>query len=194
MKGRLIMFLKNLLISLRLLAVMIVMTGVLYPLFITLTGHLFFYEQVTGSLISINDKIVGSKLIGQKFTDPGYFWGRPSASDHNTLPAGASNLGYTSAVLLKNIEDQKKLYSNTWKKEIPKDLLFSSGSGIDPHISPNAARFQIDRIAEARKYDFSKKNELKDLVERSIEKRDFGILGEERINVLLLNLSLNKIR
>jgi potassium-transporting ATPase KdpC subunit len=183
---------KNILTSIRILILMVLLTGIVYPFFITGIAQVFFREKANGSLIKKDGKVIGSKLIGRKFTSGKYFWGRPSASDYGTIPSAGSNLGYTSADLKKNIDERRKLFGN--EKDIPEDLLFSSASGIDPDISPEAARFQINRVAKERNFNDIQTAELKKLVEKSIKKRQFGILGEERINVLLLNIELDKIK
>jgi potassium-transporting ATPase KdpC subunit len=184
---------KNTLISIRMMIVMIILLGLIYPLFMTGISLIFFNKKANGSIINENNKIIGSALIGQKFTYDKYFWPRASASDYGTLPSGASNLGYTSADLVKNIQDREKLFGASSVKDVPKDLLFASGSGVDPHITPDAARFQIDRVAKARNFNDAQKKELSALVEKSVEKRQFLILGEERVNVLLLNIALDKM-
>jgi potassium-transporting ATPase KdpC subunit len=182
---------KNIMISLRMLVIMIVLTGAAYPLLVTGVARVFFRDKAEGSVVMLNGKKIGSKLIGQKFASEKYFWGRPSAADYETVPSGASNLAPTSKALSDNIRNRKKLFGN--KPGIPEDLLFSSGSGLDPDITPEAAIFQIERIAGARHFDAAKTEELKKLVSRLKEKRDFFILGEDRINVLSLNIALDKM-
>jgi potassium-transporting ATPase KdpC subunit len=184
---------KNTLISIRMLIVMIILLGLVYPLLMTGVSLLFFNKKANGSLISENNKIIGSELIGQKFTSERYFWGRPSASDYGTVPSGASNQGYTSDLLKKNIDERKKLVNASTVLDVPKDMLFASASGVDPHISPEAAYYQIDRVAKARNFNNEQKKSLAKLVGNSIEKRQFFILGEERVNVLKLNIALDKL-
>jgi potassium-transporting ATPase KdpC subunit len=181
---------KNFIISIRMLLVMIVLTGIIYPLSMTLIGQVFFKGKVNGSIININGINAGSELIGQKFVSEKYFLGRPSAADYATVPSGASNLAPTSKTLVENIEKQKKLFGSP---DIPSDLLFTSGSGLDPHISPEAAYFQMERVAKSRNFDITKREKLKKLVDQFIEKRDFLLLGEERVNVLMLNIALDKM-
>ncbi len=130
------------------LFVMILLSGIIYPIIITITGQLFFNFRANGSIIKIENVKIGSSLIGQSFTGDKYFWGRPSAGGYSTVPSGASNLSPTSAKLTENYEKQKKLFGD--KNNIPVDLLFSSGSGLDPHMSPESAYFQVERIAKAR--------------------------------------------
>lgn len=166
-------------------------TGICYPLLITGISQLIMPKQANGSLIQIDGKTVGSELIGQKFSSDKYFWGRPSASDYNALPGKASNLGPTSAVLKKEIESRKKVLQQNFGKNdnIPPDLLFASGSGLDPEITPEAAKYQLARIAKARGVS---ENELEKLIEHNTTKRTFSILGNNRINVLKLNLALDE--
>jgi K+-transporting ATPase ATPase C chain len=181
--------------ALRLFLILTFITGVLYPLFTTLIGQIAFSEKANGNLVKVDSKIVGSALIGQKFTDDRYFWPRPSAIDYNPLPSGGSNLALTSMALRDSVIARRKALekSNPGSGAAPVDLLFASGSGLDPDISPEAARFQIDRIAKARGLDNGQKIKLIGFVEKHVKQPDFGILGEPRINVLLLNLALDSV-
>jgi potassium-transporting ATPase KdpC subunit len=175
-----------------LLALMTVLCGVIYPLFVTAVGQLFFSEQSNGSLLRRGETIVGSKLIGQRFKDQKYFWSRPSASDYNTMPSGASNLGPTSRDLASKIQDRKEQFAlahGVEKNTIPTDLLTASASGLDPHISLDAATMQVARIAHARGLDQAK---LRTLVHSLIEGNKFALFGETRVNVVMLNLSLDE--
>ena len=133
------------------------LTGIIYPLFMTGIAQIAFPAKANGSLILKDDKIAGSELIGQKFDSSIYFWSRPSAIDYNPIPSGASNLGPTSDKLKKQVEDRRRLFaaknSITDANAIPKEMIFASGSGIDPDISPEAAYLQLDRVAKARKYN-----------------------------------------
>lgn len=182
--------------ALRLLIWMTVLTGVIYPLTITGIAKLFLSKQAMGSFVYRDGKAVGSALIGQKFSSPKYFWGRPSAVDYNTLPSGGSNLGPTSAELKRLVNERKaklmKVHDVKDGVNIPSDLLFASGSGIDPHISPEAAYFQLDRIAKERGFKDKDKQALKDLIDESVD-RKFKFLGPSTVNVLQLNLSLDKL-
>ncbi len=182
----------------RLLLVLTVLTGVLYPIAITLAANVLFPTQANGSLIVRDGQVIGSALIGQSFTSERYFWPRPSAIDYNPLPSGGSNLGPTSAVLhAKVIERAASIrQANHLPEEavIPVDLLFASGSGLDPHLSPDAVRLQIDRVAAARGFTAAQRDQLAARVESSIELPQFGLLGEPRVNVLLLNLALDQIQ
>ncbi len=181
----------------KLFLVLVVLTGLVYPLLITLIGQTLFSSQSNGSLFVNNGKIVGSSLIGQKFDQNKYFWGRPSAVDYNTLPSGGSNYSATS----KTLQDQGALRIITilasdpakTANKIPSDLLYASGSGLDPHISPDAARFQVDRIALARHFDSGKKDGIIKLIDKLTEERDLNLFGEKRINVLRLNAELDDL-
>ena len=179
--------------AIKLFLILTVVTGIIYPLLITVLGQIIFPGQANGSLIKIDGKIVGSALLGQKFTDDKYFWSRPSAVDYNPLPSGGSNLGATSAALRDSVLARKDVLerSNPGSIAVPSDLLFASGSGLDPDISPEAARFQIDRVAQARGLDNDQKKRVIELVEKYVKQPDSGIFGEPRINVLSLNLALD---
>ncbi len=178
---------KTILQSLRVYIVLTVLTGVLYPVAMTGIAQLVFPRQASGSRIVENGKLVGSDLLAQKFESPRYFWPRPSATDYATVPSGASNKGPTSADLKKSIEERRTNLGS----EAPIDLLTASGSGLDPHISPEAARAQIGRVAAARKMPIEKVSEF---VDRTIEPPQFGFLGESRVNVLHLNQALDLAR
>lgn len=174
-------------------------TGVLYPLVMTVLLQLAFHRQAEGSLIERDGKIVGSELLAQQFQGPTYFWPRPSAATYGTGPAGlvassGSNLGPTSAQLQTNVRTNAKALRDAHKlaadAPVPADLVYASASGLDPHISPQAARFQIARVAAARGLS---KDQVGALVERFTEPPQWGFLGEARVNVLLLNLELDSI-
>ena len=178
---------KTVLQSLRIYVVITVLTGVLYPLAMTGIAHLFFARQANGSRVVQNGQLVGSELIAQKFESPRYFWPRPSAADYATVASGASNKGPTSADLKKSIDERRAKFGS----DAPVDLLTASGSGLDPHISPEAARWQIARVATARNVS----NEtVTALVDRMTEQSQFGFLGEPRVNVLQLNRALDQLR
>jgi len=192
---------KDIITAMRILIVLTIITGLVYPVFITVSAQAMFGEKASGSLVFSDDKKPrGSELIGQKFVSAGYFWPRPSAADYN-IPSGGSNLGPTSAALVKTFNERK---ANILKAhgygtvetsiEVPQELLFASASGIDPHISPNGAKFQIERVSNARKFDALKKKRLVELIENSIEYPQLGFLGEPSVNVLKLNMALDKIR
>jgi potassium-transporting ATPase KdpC subunit len=181
-----------------------VITGVIYPLAMTGIAEVIFPHQSHGSLIEKDGKVIGSELIGQQFTSDKYFHGRPSATlgpdpsdpskttgvPYNAANSGASNLGPTNRALIDRIKaDVDKLKQENLTAQIPIDLVTTSGSGLDPHISPEAAYFQVARIAKARNMP---ENVLRALVAEHIEGRTLGLVGEPRVNVLELNLALDK--
>jgi potassium-transporting ATPase KdpC subunit len=184
-------------IALKFLLVMTILTGIVYPLFMTGIAQLVFPVKANGSLIMNNGKVVGSELIGQKFDSSIYFWSRPSAVGYNPIPSGASNYGPTSDTLKKLVTARRILFAKANSlsdiKTIPNEMIFASGSGLDPHISPQAALLQVERVAKARSFSASQRQQLIDLVHSKTEKLQFGLLGEERINVFLLNIELDKI-
>ena len=168
------------------------LTGIIYPLVITLAAQIVFPAQANGSLEKKGEIIVGSSLIGQRNDDPRYFWGRPSATDYNPLPSGGSNLSLTNGTLQEVTVAREAAFRTAnhvpQNVPVPAEMLFASGSGLDPHISPEAARLQIDRVAEARGLD---RGQVAALVEQSVEGPQFGFLGQPRVNVLLLNRALD---
>ncbi|RIK43242.1 MAG: potassium-transporting ATPase subunit C [Chloroflexi bacterium] len=170
------------------------MTGLLYPLFITGVAQVVFARQADGSLIDRDGELVGSALIGQANHDPRYFWPRPSAVGYDPLPSGATNWGPTSAELAAAVAERaaaiRQANHLSPTATIPTDLLFASASGLDPHISPAAARLQIDRVAAARHLD---PEQVADLVRQHTEGPQLGLLGQPRVNVLLLNLALDEV-
>ena len=184
---------KDLVTSVLILVFFTIALGVVYPLAVWGLGQLVFPYQANGSLLRNSDgDVIGSELIGQDFTSRGYFHGRPSAAG-NGYDAGASsgsNLGPTSKKLIDRINgDAKTLQVDNPGAPIPADLVTMSGSGLDPHISPAAAEFQVPRVARER--NASQEN-IRKLVLRLTEGRQFGFLGEPRVNVLMLNLELDK--
>lgn len=188
---------KNLWDSLKVFLFLTLITGIVYPLIITGVAQFTMKQKADGGFISVDRKIVGAELIGQKFENNKYFWSRPSAVDYNPLPSGGSNLGPTSTTLKKAVEDRKAviLKSQTIPEgtQIPSELLFASGSGLDPHISPAAAHFQIPRIIKARSWNDNKVNEITKLVDQMTEKSFFAFLFPPRVNVLKLNLALDEL-
>lgn len=184
-------------------ALLVLITGVFYPLTVTGIAQLFFPYQANGSLIRVNGQVLGSELIGQDFSGPEYFWGRPSATsshpynayDQDSLTGSSgSNLGPLSKELVENVEKQIKVlksYDPENTNLIPVDLVTASASGLDPNISISAAYYQVPRIARERGLDEST---VFSLVDQFTEARQFGILGEPRVNVLLLNLALEGIK
>jgi potassium-transporting ATPase KdpC subunit len=178
---------KTILQSLRIYIILTLLTGVLYPLAMTGVAQLLFPKQANGSRIIEGGKLVGSDLIVQKFESPKYFWPRPSSADYATVPSGASNKGPTSADLKKSIDERRAKFGS----DAPVDLLTASGSGLDPHISPEATRLQIPRVASARNMSIQK---IAEIVDQTIEPPQLGFLGEPRVNVLKLNLALDQLR
>jgi K+-transporting ATPase ATPase C chain len=188
----------QLLISLKFLLAMIILTGIVYPLFMTGIAQIVFPLKANGSLIVKDGKIIGSELIGQKFDSTIYFWPRPSSIDYNPIPSCGSNLGPTSEKLKKQVTDRRILFARANSiadtKSIPAEMIFASASGLDPHISPQAVFQQVNRIAKARNFNNSQKQKLEQLIKAETEAPQFLCLGEERINVLLLNLNLDDIK
>ncbi len=178
------------------LALMTLLTGVIYPLVVTAAAQVLFPAQANGSLVTINDTVVGSSLIGQNWNDdPRYFWSRPSAVNYNPLPSSGSNLAPTSATLQEAVNTRATAFTTansmtTALELVPTDMLFASGSGLDPHISPETARLQVRRVAANRGIE---QDILIDLVNSMVEMPQLGLLGQERVNVLLLNLVLDAL-
>jgi K+-transporting ATPase ATPase C chain len=188
---------KRFIITLKIFLFFTVLTGIFYPLLITGVAQLLFPEKANGSLILIDNKKVGSALIGQQFDSKTYFVSRPSAISYNPMPSGGSNYGLTNTKLKKLVEERKKQFIDFNQLDsttiIPSEMLFASASGIDPHISQKAALLQVDRIVEARNFNTVKKQNLVQTVKNLTETPQFLVLGEERINVLVLNLELDKL-
>lgn len=176
-----------------LLAVFTLITGVVYPLTVTGIAQVFFPHQANGSLIYEGDKLVGSELIGQTFEAPDLFWSRPSAAGYNGGSSSGSNLGPTNPALVENVKARVAALGAPVEGQptIPVDLATASASGLDPHISPAAAEWQIPRVAKARGVSEAK---LRELVAQHLEPRTLGVLGEPRVNVLLLNRLLAAIK
>lgn len=195
--------------SLLLAAVFMLLCGVIYPLAVTGIGQIFFNNKANGSLVSFNGKAAGSKLLGQKFTDARFFTGRPSAVNYNTytgadtkadkngkvnysgVSSGGSNLAPSNKALTdrvkKDMEEFLKTHPTLKEKDIPTDLLTASGSGLDPDISPEAAKVQIDAVSKASGIS---KAELQAMVDKYTSGRSFGVFGEPRVNVLMVNLGI----
>jgi K+-transporting ATPase ATPase C chain len=186
--------------------VMTVLTGLAYPLAMTGVAQLAFPHQANGSLIEKDKKVIGSALIGQAFTKPEYFHGRPSATSdtdpadstktvpapYNAANSSGSNVGPTSKALIERVQaDVEKLKAENPKVPIPIDLVTTSASGLDPDISPEAAMFQVPRVAKARNLD---EGQVRRLVQLHTDIRTFGIIGEPRVNVLQLNMALDGLK
>ncbi len=178
------------------LFVFTLLVGVIYPLAVTGISQVIFPEQANGSIIVKGGKAVGSTLIGQPFDDPKYFWGRLSATSpfpYNSFSSSGSNLAETNPDLVKNAQgriDALKSADPQAGRRVPVDLATASGSGLDPHISPAGAEYQLKRVAKTRGIDEAK---VRALVAEYTEDRQFGIIGEPRVNVLKLNLALDEI-
>jgi potassium-transporting ATPase KdpC subunit len=179
-------------IALRVTVVTLVLTGLLYPLAVTGAAQVLFPSRADGSLISEGGEIIGSRLIGQAFTNPGYLQGRPSAAAYDAAASSGSNLGTTSKKLAdRAAADEKRLLAENpdARGPIPADLLAASASGLDPHVSPAAALWQVPRIARARKVAPER---IRAVLETHIEGRELGFMGEPRVNVLEVNLALDR--
>jgi potassium-transporting ATPase KdpC subunit len=189
---------KTLLISLKIFLFFTILTGVVYPLFVTAIAQFAYHEKANGSLILRNNKIVGSKLVGQYCDTVIYFTSRPSSILYSPLPSGGSNYGLTNEKLKNLVKDRKKHFIVFNQLDsltnIPSEMLFASASGLDPHISPAAAYLQVNRIVQARNFNTHQKQQLEQLIKIQTETPQFLILGEQRVNVLLLNLKLDEIK
>jgi K+-transporting ATPase ATPase C chain len=174
-------------------AILTIVTGVVYPLAITVLGQVLFNHQANGGIIERDGKAVGAELIGQQFTDSRYFWSRPSATSpaYNGQASTGANLGPTNPALLDAVKQRvdalRAAHADT-DQQVPVELVTASGSGLDPHISPAAARFQAQRVAKARGIS---EEQIHNAIDEHIEGRTFGVLGEPRVNVLRLNLALD---
>lgn len=180
-----------------LFALLTVLTGLVYPLLVTGIGKIAFPDQVSGSLVMRDDKVVGSSLISQSFQDPKYFWGRLSATSpmpNNASASSGSNLGPTNPALIEAVKariDALKIADPDNTLPIPVDLVTASASGLDPDITPAAALYQVPRVARARGLDPLK---LREMVLAQVKGPQWAIFGESRVNVLLLNLSVDRPR
>src|SRR6478672_6172086 len=186
---------KQWIIAIKITVVLTVVTGLLYPFLVTGLAQVMFPGRANGSLIQANGHTIGSELIGQNFAKPEYFHGRPSAAGdkgYDGLSSSASNLGPTSQKLVDRVKgDAEKFRAEnpTFKGEIPADTVTASGSGLDPHVSPETAAAQVDRVAQARNVT---PEHVRQLLANYTEGRQFGIFGEPRVNVLKLNLALDR--
>lgn len=186
---------KNFKIGIKIFLILTILTGVIYPIIVTGIVQIFFKDKANGSIIYLNNKAVGSYLIGQPFENPKFFWSRPSSTlgfPYNALDSGGSNLGSTNPELIKRIEKRiEYIKSYGIKEPIPSCLVLESASGLDPDITPEAAYAQIPRIS---KYTKIPEDELKKLVDKSTKKGLFGFLGADRVNVLELNIKLLQLK
>jgi len=185
---------QQLLPGLRITLVLTLLTGIVYPLAVTGMCQALFRDRANGSLKTVDGQVIGSELIGQNFTRPEYFQPRPSAAGNDGYDAtasGGSNLGPTSQKLIDRVKASAEKFRKdnpTYSGPLPADLVTTSGSGLDPHISPASATAQADRIAKARGISTA---QIQSLIDAHTEGRDLGFLGEPRVNVLLLNLDLD---
>ena len=174
-----------------------VLTGIVYPLVVTATARTLFPAQAAGSLVERDGKVVGSSLIGQNFGDPGHFWGRPSATApmaYNASASGGANQGPLNPALVAAVRarvEALRAADPDPTAAVPVDLVTTSASGLDPHVSPAAALYQVPRVARARGLAAER---VRSLVEQNVEGRLWGVLGEPRVNVLALNLALERLR
>ncbi|MFN0111460.1 MAG: potassium-transporting ATPase subunit KdpC [Blastocatellia bacterium] len=186
---------KNFVTAILMTAVTTILLGLVYPLVVTGLAQVMFKDKANGQLIERNGQLVGSRIIGQPFSSPGYFRSRPSAAGAVGYDAGASsgsNLGPTSKKLIDRVKaDTEKLQAENPGKPVPVDLATTSASGLDPHISPAGAEFQVPRVARERGMN---EDQMRRIVAEFTEGRQFGLLGEPRVNVLLLNLKLDEIK
>lgn len=190
---------RKLFTSLRMLLIFTLLTGIIYPLFITGIAQWMLPKQAHGSLIITNGKLLGSSLIGQSFDSiSGYFSSRPSAVNYNPMPSGGSNFGTTNAKQFELIKERSAKFLHTnhlpLQTPIPSEMVMASASGLDPHISPEAAILQLDRVCSERKFTTIQRNEVRKIIENLTEKPQFLCLGEPRINVVLLNLEIDQIK
>ncbi len=176
------------------LALLTVLTGLAYPLAVTALARLVFPDAAAGSLVRRDGRVVGSALVGQAFHDPRYVWGRPSASGYDASASGGRNLGPTNPALAEAVAARVaalRAADPGNPAPIPVDLVTASASGLDPHVSPAAARWQAGRVARERGLDPAR---VLAVIDEHVEGRTFGLLGEPRVNVLLLNLALDRLR
>jgi potassium-transporting ATPase KdpC subunit len=189
---------KQLITAFRLLMFFTVLAGIIYPLIITGISRVFYQQKAEGSLVKSDGIVKGSRLIGQQSDSPAYFWSRPSATGYQSLPSGGSNLAWSDQRLKVLVEERRERFikGNMLNDtvSVPIEMLFASGSGLDPHISPRAAILQAERVARSRNFNDDQKQELGRIIIKMTEEPQFSLFGEERINVFLLNLELDKIR
>jgi K+-transporting ATPase ATPase C chain len=189
---------RQIITGLKFLALMIILTGVVYPGLITVATNLFFKKEAQGSLIEKDGIVIGSELIGQNFDSQKFFWSRPSANNYNPLPSGGSNLGLQNPILKSRIINREHIFLQVNKPEeslkIPSEMVTASASGLDPHISPAAALLQVRRIASARGMNQAEQEQIVKIIHDMTEKPQFSLLGEARINVFRLNLKVDSLK
>ena len=178
---------------LRAILVMTILCGLIYPLAMTGLCQSLFPYQANGSIIEHDGKVIGSAIIGQEFKDDKYFSGRPSANEYNAADSAGTNYGAINKELKKQVEERaaavRAKYGLLPTEKVPSDMVTNDAAGFDPHLSPEAIRMQVDRVAQARNMD---KSVVLNLVEQNTEYPSFGFIGEARVNVLKLNLALDK--
>ncbi len=183
---------KYLKIAIRFTLLMTLLLGVAYPLLVTVLAQTVWRDNANGQLIVRDGQVIGSSLIGQSFNAPQYFHGRPSAVNYDAGTSGGSNLGPTSQKLIERIEaDMRRLQGKRPDTPVPVELVTTSASGLDPHLSPAAIEFQLPRVARTRNIG---ENEIRRLIAAHTEPRTFGLFGEPRVNVLRLNLALDELK
>jgi potassium-transporting ATPase KdpC subunit len=189
---------RSLIISIKIFLFLTFLTGLVYPLFVTGIAQIAFPAKANGSLIVKGNKTIGSELIGQQFDSIVYFSSRPSAISYNPLPSGGSNWGLTNVKLKDLVIERKKQFDAFNQLDslttVPSEMLFASASGLDPHISPEAALLQAERIAKYRNFNNDQKQKLLQCIKSLTESPQYSLFGEQRINVLLLNLETDKIK
>lgn len=188
---------RQFLIAIKIFLLMTFLTGIVYTAMITAFASVVFPGKAAGSLVVREGKIKGSELMGQQTSDLRYFWPRPSVSNYDPMLSSGSNLGSSSKKLKEQVAERKSRFIMLNQLpdsiSIPVEMLTASASGLDPHISPRAALLQTERIAKARKLNSSEKERLIRLIEQTTEKPQFNLLGEERVNVLKLNLKIDSL-
>jgi potassium-transporting ATPase KdpC subunit len=189
---------KILSVSIRIFLFFTIVTGFIYPFLITGIAQLVFPKKANGSLILNNNKIIGSELIGQTFDSAKYFSSRPSAITYNPLPSGGSNYGLTNSKLKRLLSERRSYFIEFNNLDstvaVPSEMLFASASGLDPHISPDAALLQVEHVAKARHLNGKQKIEIIKCIHELTEEPQIMCLGEKRINVLMLNIAIDKLQ
>lgn len=183
--------------SLKIFLFFTLLTGIIYPLFVTGIAQIFFRDNANGSILRIDGKAIGSTLIGQQFDSAKYFSSRPSANGYLPFPSGGSNYGVTNDKLRKIVAERKRQFyafnQLDEQTEIPSEMLFASGSGLDPHISPKAALLQVERIVKVRNLTVIQKEKLIRKINLENNHPQYGIFGKDCVNVLILNIELDQL-